>query len=167
MKNAKYNDLEDMVYRMHVTYDEIMDIINLEYIPTKRTRYSSNPNTYEINDITTTLKHFLPNNVKANFTTDVIRLKSNLHIIQSLLNILFNKKSFFYTRLGFIQIPSGVLGGFESFIWLNPGSLKSHKPANITGIDKVRLKCDCVNGSIVNGIREPILYRFALDKPPG
>ena len=38
---------------------------------------------------------------------------------------------------------------------------------NITGIDKVHLKCDCVHGSIVNGIREPILYSYALDKPPG
>ena len=27
------------------------------------------------------------------------------------------------------------------------------------------LKCDCFNGSIVNGVREPILYSFSLDKP--
>ena len=30
------------------------------------------------------------------------------------------------------------------------------------GVDKVHLKADCVQGSIVNGIREPILYSFAL-----
>ena len=29
------------------------------------------------------------------------------------------------------------------------------------------MKCDCNNGSIVNGSREPILYSFTLDKPPG
>ena len=29
------------------------------------------------------------------------------------------------------------------------------------------MKCDCIQGSIVNGIREYILYSFALDKPPG
>ena len=29
------------------------------------------------------------------------------------------------------------------------------------------LRCDCINGSILNGIREPNLYIFALDKPPG
>ena len=28
-------------------------------------------------------------------------------------------------------------------------------------------KCDCITGSIVNGIREPILYDFALSSPPG
>ena len=47
------------------------------------------------------------------------------------------------------------------------GSYKSDKPANITGIDKTHLKCDCIDGSIVNGTREPILYSFALSSPPG
>ena len=37
LKNAKFNDLEDMVYRFQLTYDEIMDILDLKYIPTKRT----------------------------------------------------------------------------------------------------------------------------------
>ena len=43
LKNAKFNDLEDMVYRFQLTYDEIMDILDLKYIPTKRTGYSLNP----------------------------------------------------------------------------------------------------------------------------
>ena len=47
------------------------------------------------------------------------------------------------------------------------GSYKSDKPINITGIDKIHLKCDCINGSIVNGVREPILYSFALSSPSG
>ena len=29
LKNAKYNDLEDLVYRMRLSYDEIMDILDL------------------------------------------------------------------------------------------------------------------------------------------
>ena len=29
------------------------------------------------------------------------------------------------------------------------------------------VKCDCNNGSIVNGIRELILYSLALSSPPG
>ena len=37
----------------------------------------------------------------------------------------------------------------------------------ITGIDKIHLKCDCIQGSIVNGIREPILYSFAMSSSPG
>ena len=46
------------------------------------------------------------------------------------------------------------------------GSYKSDKPIKITGNDKIHLKCDCIQGSIVNGVREPILYSFALLSPP-
>ena len=47
------------------------------------------------------------------------------------------------------------------------GSLKSEKPINLTGIDKIPLKYDCINGSIVNGLRKHISYSFTLDKPTG
>ena len=47
------------------------------------------------------------------------------------------------------------------------GSYKSDKPINITGIDEIHLKCDCLGGSRVDGVREPILYSFALSSPPG
>ena len=29
------------------------------------------------------------------------------------------------------------------------------------------MKCDCIDGSVVNGLRQPILYSFVLDKLPG
>ena len=51
LKNAKYNDLEDLVYRMRLSYDEIMDILDLKYIPTKRTGYSLKPSIYEVVDL--------------------------------------------------------------------------------------------------------------------
>ena len=38
------------------------------------------------------------------------------------------------------------------------GTHTSEKPVMITTTDKVHLKCDCVDGSIVNGIREQILF---------
>ena len=41
----------------------------------------------------------------------------------------------------------------------------SEKPVMISIIDKVHLKCDCVDGSIVNGIREQILFSFNLSAP--
>ena len=47
------------------------------------------------------------------------------------------------------------------------GTHRSEKPAMITTTDKVHLKCDCVDGSIVNGIREQILFSFKLSAPPG
>ena len=36
LKNLKYNDLEDLVYRFQLTYDEIIDIFDIKYNPTKR-----------------------------------------------------------------------------------------------------------------------------------
>ena len=33
IKNVKYNDIKDSVYRMQLTYDEIIDILNLKYFP--------------------------------------------------------------------------------------------------------------------------------------
>ena len=164
LKNAKYNDLEDLVYRMRLSYDEIMDILDLNYIPTKRAGYSLNPGFYEVIDLNNTLKHILPNNVKVNITMDDIRLKSNLKINQTL---IFTERSFFYTILGFTQSRSYPLDDIDRFYQIIAGSYKSDKPINITGIDKIDLKCDCIQGSIINGIREPILYSFALSSPPG
>ena len=47
------------------------------------------------------------------------------------------------------------------------GTHISEKPVMITTTDKVHLKCDCVDGSIANGIREQILFSFNLSSPPG
>ena len=46
------------------------------------------------------------------------------------------------------------------------GTYESERLINIKGIDKNHLESDCVNGSILNGVSQPILYSFALDKPP-
>ena len=164
MKEVGYNDLKDLVYRMRLSYDEIMDILDLKYIPTKRTGYSLNPGIYEVVDLNNTLKYIFPDNVKVNITIDDIRLKSNLKINQTL---IFTEKSFFYKILGFTQSRSSPLDDIDGFYQLIAGSYKSDRPINITGIDKIHLKCDCIQGSIVNGIREPFLYSFALSSPPG
>ena len=94
LKEAKYKDIRDLVHRMRLSYDEIMDILDLKYIPTKRTGYSLDPAIYEVDDLNNTLKYILPDNVKVTVSIDDIRLKSNLKINQTL---IFTEKSFFYT----------------------------------------------------------------------
>ena len=59
-----------MVYRFQLTYDEIVNILDLKYIPTKRIGYSVKPNIYQISDINETLKYILPDNVKKSVTID-------------------------------------------------------------------------------------------------
>ena len=56
IKTAEYNDFEDMVYRYQLTYDEIINILDLKYVSTKRIGYSLKPNIYQISDINNTLK---------------------------------------------------------------------------------------------------------------
>ena len=98
LKKVGHNDHKDLVYRMRLSYNEIMNILDLKYIPTKKTGYSLDPGIYEVIDLNNTLKHILPDNVKISITIDDIRLKSNLKINQTL---IITGKSFFYTILGF------------------------------------------------------------------
>ena len=102
--------------------------------------------------------------MKASVTIDDVRLKSNSKNNQT---SKFTNKSFFYSILGYTQSHPGPLNNIEGLHQILPGSYKGDRPISITGIDKVHLKCDCINGSIVNGVREPILYSFALSSPPG
>ena len=164
LKKTKYKDLEDLVYRYQLTYDEIVDILDVKYISSKRTGYTLEPNIYNVFDLNNTLKNILPNDVKIRVTIDEKIYKSNLKTNQTL---IFNNKSFFYTTLGFTKSHSYPLDDIDGFYHLIAGSYKGNKPINITGIDKVHLKCNVIDGSIVNGIRETILYSFPLDQPPG
>ena len=149
---------------MQLTYDEIIDVLDLKFIPTKRMGYSIEPNIYNVVDLNKTLKNVLPHNIKINVSIDERKYKTDLKINQTL---IFTNKSFFYTILGFTQSHFYPLDDIDGFYQLIAGSYKSDKPINIAGIDKVQIKCDFIDGSKMNGAREPILYSFALDQPPG
>ena len=107
---------------MRLSYDEIMDILDLKYISTKRKGYSLNPGIYEVNDPNNTLKHILPDNVKVTIAIDDIRLKSNLKTNQTL---IFTNKSFFYTILGYTQSHQGPLNNIEGFYQILSDHLKA------------------------------------------
>ena len=51
LRKVKYNGLGNLVYRMRLGYDEIIDILDLKDIPTKRTRYSLFPGISELDDL--------------------------------------------------------------------------------------------------------------------
>ena len=164
LKIVEYNDLEDLVYTMQLTYDEIIDVLNSKYNPTKRMGYSIEPNINNVVDLNNTLKKILPDNVKISVTIDERKYKSNLKNNQTL---KFTNKSSFFKILGFTQSHSYPLDDIDGFYQLIARSYKSDKPIKITGIDKVHLKGNVVDGSLVIGVRKPILYSFALDQPPG
>ena len=43
----------------------------------------------------------------------------------------------------------------------------SQKIVNLSSTNKIPLKCDVIDGSVDNGLREPIFFTFVLDKPTG
>ena len=111
------------------------------------------PGVYELVDINNAIKqkiHESDYDFKIDIIPDTISMKSVLTTSNS---IHFN------SRLN-------ILLGFTNKDY-PPGTHTSEKPVMITTTDKVHLKCDCVDGSIVNGIREQILFSFNLSAPPG
>ena len=71
--------------------------------------------------------------------------------------IRFDEKSFFSSILGFT--PGWDYKHYNEYI--------SQKIVNLTSTKKIYLKCDVIDGSILDGFRHPILYSFVLDKPSG
>ena len=112
------------------------------------------PEAYELVDINNAIQQELINSCnhkfKFNIEADTISMKS---VLTTSYSIYF--KSELNTLLGFTN------KGYTE------GTHISEKPVMITTTDKVHLKCDCVDGSIVNGIREQILFSFILSAPPG
>ena len=71
--------------------------------------------------------------------------------------IRFDEKSFFSTILGFTS-------GWD---YKHYNQYLSQKNVNLSNTYKIHLKCDVIDGSVFDGVRQPILYSFVLDKPPG
>ena len=69
LKRVKFKNLEDMVYRMELTYDEIVDVLDVKYIAGSTNGYTLVPGIYEVSDINLMLKSLLPNK-KINITID-------------------------------------------------------------------------------------------------
>ena len=66
-----------MIYRLQLTYDEIIDILDDKYNAGSTIGYTLPPGVYEISDINLMLKSLLPGKVKVIITSDDIRQKSN------------------------------------------------------------------------------------------
>ena len=78
----------------------------------------------------------------------------------------FDKQSFFHTLLGFS--PYWDYKPNNSNHVLIPGVYPSDKNIlNLNTINKNHLKCDATKCSIIEGVRQPILFSFVIDKPSG
>ena len=124
--------------------------------------YEISPGIYTFKEISEFLLNFLHPDYKGDFNKIVIEFdditrKTKLVVRSGIIAIRFDEKSFFNNFLGFTS-------GWE-FKQYNKHT--SQKIVNLRCTNKIHLKCDCIDGSIQNGLRQPILFSFVLDEPSG
>ena len=87
---------------------------------------------------------------------DDITMKTKLVVRFGIIAIRFDEKSFFSTVLGFTP-------GWD---YKHYNKYTSQNIVNLGSTKKIHLKCECIDSSVVNGLKQPILYSFVLDKLP-
>ena len=88
---------------------------------------------------------------------DHITMKTKLVVRSGAIAIRFDEKSFL----------SNILGFNSGWDYKHYNENISPKIVNVGSTNKIHLKCDVIDGSVVNGLRQPIFYSFVLDKKPG
>ena len=135
----------------------VLDEYNSSFIT-----YELDPGIYTFKDISEVLFEILHSEYPGTSNVidieyDDITMKTNLVVRSGIIAIRFDEKSFFSTILGFTP-------GWD---YKHYNKYTSQKLVNLASTNKIHLKCDCIDGSVVDGIRQPILYSFILDKLPG
>ena len=126
--------------------------------------FEVSPGIYTIQDISEIINTFSGHNevIEIEYNDVSMKTKTILKYKDSRENfglgaLRFDKKSFFHT----------LLGHDPYFDYKVPGVYTSDKFLNLNTTNKIHLKCGCIDGSIQNGVRQPILFTFVLNKPSG
>ena len=73
------------------------------------------------------------------------------------------KKRFFISLLGFTPYwDNKPTNAFHSD---SPGVNTSEKMLNLSALGKIHLNCMILDGSMLSGLSQPIIFGFVLDKP--
>ena len=173
MKNEQYMNIvadyvssvfQDFESYLRTEVDLVEDDIKLvldEYNSSFIT-YELQPGIYTFEDVSEALFNILqleyprPSNV-IDIQFDIFTRKTKLVVENGIIAIRFDEKSFFSTFLGFT--PGCDYKHYIEYI--------SQKIVNLSSTNKIHLKCDVIDGSTQDGIRQPFLFRFVLDKPSG
>ena len=135
----------------------VLDEYNSSFIT-----YELQPGIYSYREISEALSYILQSQYPQSGSKILIRLdditrKTKLVVRSGIIAIRFDEKSFFSTILGFT--PGWDYKHYNQYL--------SQKIVNLSSTNKIHLKCECIDGTVVNGIREPILFSFVLDKRSG
>ena len=88
---------------------------------------------------------------------DDITRKTKLVLSSGIIAIKFDEKSFF----------SAILGFTAGWGYKHYNQYLSQKIVNLSSTIRRHVKADDIDGSVVDGVRQPIIYSFVLDKPAG
>ena len=143
---------------MALTTEEIEYILDFQYIEPETINYEIKPGIYEFHEIVDAFALKIAEHTCKDCNNGIsLKIKADKKSMKTILEtsheLIFNSdlnKVFGFTKKQY-----------------SPGHHISEKVINIMSIDKVHLKTDCIDGSIVNGIRESILFSFSLSARPG
>ena len=135
----------------------VLDEYNSSFIT-----YELEPCIYSYRDLFEALFYILQSEYPQSGCEILIRLdditrKTKLVVRSGIIAIGFDENSFFSTILGFT--PGWDYKHYNQYL--------SQKIVNLSNTNKMHMKCDATDGSVVNGVRQPILYSFVLDKTSG
>ena len=143
---------------IHLVEDDIKMVLN-KY-NSRFITYELDPGTYSFRDLSETLFNFLQHKYpesssEIDIEFDDITRKNKLVVNSGIIAVNFDEQSFFKTILAF---TSG--SNYKHY-----NKYTSQKVVNFSSTNKIHLKSDVIEGSVVNGFRQPILYTFVLNKP--
>ena len=135
----------------------VLDKYNSSFIT-----YEVEPRIYTFKDLSEALFNILhseypgPINV-IDIEVDDITMKTKLFVRPGKKAIRFDENLFFSIILDFTSCSD-----YKHYI-----EYTSQKIVNSGSTNKIHLKCDVIDDSVVNGSRRPILFSFVLEKKPG
>ena len=167
-----FRDFESYL-RIVVGLDEENIQLILEEYNSHFITYEITPGIFTIQDISDAIQTFSGHKETIQLEYDdismktkiILKFKNNEKSLFALGTLRFNERSFFHTLLGFE--PYWDYKPTNSNRDSIPGVYTSNKILNLSSTKKIHLKCSCIDGSIQDGGRQPILFSFVLDKPNG
>ena len=159
--SSVFQDFESFLRTQIDLVEDDIKLVLDEYLSNFIT-YELEPGIYSYKDIAVVLYHILQSEYPQSNSEILIRLdditrKTKLVVISRIVAIRFDEKPFFSTILGFN--PGWDYKHYNQYL--------SQKNVNLSSTNKINLKSNIINGSVVNGTRQPILFSFVLDKPAG
>ena len=159
--SSVFQDFESFLRTQIDLVEDDIKLVLDEY-NSKFVTYELDPGIYTYKYLSIALYYILQSEYPSSGSEILIRLdditkKTKLVVRSGIIAIRFDEKSFFSTILGFTP-------GWD---YKHYNQYQSQKIVKLNNTNKIHLKCDCIDGSIQDGVRQPILFSFVLDKPSG